>query len=122
MACCIVQSSWSPVRAQMADELPAESWGAFYVGELLVFLATLLVALIVLSLTITTFDRCMGVPERAQRVRREPGGGGRYRQAADRRHAARQPDLAENECMTGGERTVGRRRIDRSRGGENFLR
>ncbi len=60
------------------------------------FLATLLVALIVLALTLATFDRCMGrVPERARRVRREPGRQGAIDKGAGPAAAVRQPDLAE---------------------------
>jgi hypothetical protein len=61
---CIILTTFS---------LPHESWGAFYIGQIIIFLLTLLVALIVLGLTLATFNRCMGrVPERAQRPRREP--------------------------------------------------
>ena len=51
---------------ETATSLAEESRGAFYVAEIILFLATLLVALIVLALTLGTFDRCMGrMPERS---------------------------------------------------------
>jgi hypothetical protein len=50
---------------------PAQSRGAFYVGQVIVILATLELALIVLGLTMATFNRCVGrAPERARRAPR----------------------------------------------------
>jgi ABC-type transport system involved in multi-copper enzyme maturation permease subunit len=79
-----------------ASLLAEGSRGAFYIAEIIMFLDTLLVALIVLGLTLGTFDHFMGrVPERARRVRREPRRRalthGAHRRASD----VRQPGLAE---------------------------
>jgi ABC-type transport system involved in multi-copper enzyme maturation permease subunit len=47
----------------------SESRGAFYIAQVIVLLATLLFALLVLALTLVTFDRCMGrAPERPRRA------------------------------------------------------
>jgi ABC-type transport system involved in multi-copper enzyme maturation permease subunit len=76
--------------------LAEESRGAFYVAEIIMFLATLLVALIVLALTLATFDRCMGrMPERARRVRREPRRRARSQVAHRQTTGFRQAGLAE---------------------------
>ena len=48
---------------------PSQSRVAFYLGLVIVILATLLFALVVLGLTLVTFDRCMGrMPERPRRA------------------------------------------------------
>jgi ABC-type transport system involved in multi-copper enzyme maturation permease subunit len=79
-----------------ANMLAEESRGAFYFAEIIMFLATLLVALIVLALTLATFDRCMGrVPERARQPRREPRRKATSRRAHGRACDVRQPGLAE---------------------------
>ena len=39
---------------------PSESRAAFYIGQIIVILAILVFALVVLGLTLATFDRCMG--------------------------------------------------------------
>jgi hypothetical protein len=45
----------------MLVSLPAtESRGAYYLGLVIVFLFTVLIALVMLGLTMLTFDRCMG--------------------------------------------------------------
>jgi ABC-type transport system involved in multi-copper enzyme maturation permease subunit len=50
---------------------------AGYLGHLIVLLATLGLALLVLGLTLVTFDRCVGrVPERPRRAPRPPRGAG----------------------------------------------
>jgi ABC-type transport system involved in multi-copper enzyme maturation permease subunit len=55
-------------------ELPAnESRGAFYIGLIVVALVTLLFTLIMLALSLLTFDRCMGrISERPHRAPRPP--------------------------------------------------
>ena len=58
----------------MLMELPAdESRGAYYIGLVVVALATLLLALVMLALALLSFDRCMGrVPERPRRAPTPP--------------------------------------------------
>ena len=58
----------------MATTLPpSESRVAFYVGQVIVILGILLFALVVLALTLATFDRCVGrAPERPRRAPRPP--------------------------------------------------
>ena len=52
---------------------PAQSRVAFYIGQVIVLLATIGFALVVLALTLITFDRCVGrVSERPRRVPRPP--------------------------------------------------
>jgi hypothetical protein len=52
---------------------PAQSRGAFYIGQVIVILATLAFALVVLALTMATFNRCVGrASERARRAPRPP--------------------------------------------------
>ncbi len=85
--------------------LPEESRTAFYFAEGILFLATLLVALIVLGLTLATFDRCMGrVPERARRVRREPGRRVLSPRSSRTGRRSASTGFGGDECMTGGER------------------
>ncbi len=51
----------------------SQSRWAFYIAQVIVLLATLAFALVVLALTIATFDRCIGrVPERPRRAPRPP--------------------------------------------------
>jgi ABC-type transport system involved in multi-copper enzyme maturation permease subunit len=97
----IVLLTLCPLGAQFgtfvtANMLPEESRGAFYAAEIILFLVTLLVALSLLALTLSTFDRAMGrVPERARRVRREPRRMGLIHRKHGRPTDARQPGLAE---------------------------
>jgi hypothetical protein len=52
---------------------PSESRAAFYIGQVIVILAILVFALVVLALTLATFDRCVGrAPERPRRAPRPP--------------------------------------------------
>src|SRR6202034_438456 len=52
---------------------PAQSRIAFYIGQLIVLLATIGLALVVLTLTMLTFNRCVGrAPERPRRAPRPP--------------------------------------------------
>jgi hypothetical protein len=84
------------ITLETATSLPEESRGAFYVAEIIMFLATLLVALIVLALTLGTFDHCMGrAPERVRRVRREPRRGATSPRKHGRPNEVLQPGLAE---------------------------
>jgi ABC-type transport system involved in multi-copper enzyme maturation permease subunit len=68
----------SPLGGQVipiasAFESTAEGRYADYLGQLIVLLATLGFALLLLGLTLATFDRCVGrVPERPRRARRTP--------------------------------------------------
>jgi hypothetical protein len=51
----------------------SESRVAFYIGQIIVILAILVFALVLLALTLATFDRCMGrSPERPRRAPRPP--------------------------------------------------
>jgi len=55
--------------------------GAFYVGQMVIILATLLFALLVLALTMATFNRCLGrMPERPRPPRRGAGLRGPHRE------------------------------------------
>jgi hypothetical protein len=58
----------------MLMELPAnESRGAYYIGLIVVALATLLLALVMLAFSLLSFDRCIGrVPERPRRAPAPP--------------------------------------------------
>jgi hypothetical protein len=59
---------------------PSESRAALYIGQVIVILATLVFALIVLALTLGSFDRCMGrAPERPRRAPRPPRRAARLR-------------------------------------------
>jgi hypothetical protein len=81
---------------ETATSLAEESRGAFYVAEIIMFLATLLVALLVLALTLATCDHCMGrVPERARQPRREPRRAALSHRAHGRASDVVQPGLAE---------------------------
>jgi hypothetical protein len=52
---------------------PAQSRGAFYVAQVVVLLATLAFALVVLALTMATFNRCVGrASERPRGAPRPP--------------------------------------------------
>jgi ABC-type transport system involved in multi-copper enzyme maturation permease subunit len=68
----------SPLGGQVipiasAFEATAQGRYADYLGQLIVLLATLGFALLLLGLTLVTFDRCVGrVPERPRRARRTP--------------------------------------------------
>ena len=57
---------------EIIDMAPGESRLrlAFYLGETVVFLVTILIALVILALTLATFDRCMG--RASERPRRAP--------------------------------------------------
>jgi hypothetical protein len=70
------------VLPSMLMELPAdESRGAFYIGLIVVALATLLLALVLLALALVSFERCMGrVPERPRRAPTPPRRHGATRQ------------------------------------------
>jgi hypothetical protein len=74
----IILASACPFGGQyfpFATERPlvSESRMAFYLGLVVVLLATLLFALLVLGLTLVTFDRCMGrMPERPRRAPQPP--------------------------------------------------
>jgi ABC-type transport system involved in multi-copper enzyme maturation permease subunit len=62
------------VTFQAVNLGPSDSRGAFYVGQVIVLLATLVFALVVLALALATFDRCMGrMSERPRRPPRPPG-------------------------------------------------
>ena len=63
-----------PVRPVPATALPpSESRVAFYIGQVIVMLTMLVFALVVLALTLATFNRCVGrVPERPRRAPRPP--------------------------------------------------
>ncbi|MFI5458121.1 MAG: hypothetical protein ACHRXM_22020 [Isosphaerales bacterium] len=67
-----------PIGGQLVTSLTAsfptsQSRVAFYIGQVIVLLATLGFSLIVLASTIATFDRCVGrVSERPRRARRPP--------------------------------------------------
>ena len=67
-----------PLGSQMVaftafSSAPAHSRIPFYIGEIIVLLATIGFALVVLALTLVTFDRCVGrVSERPGRVPRPP--------------------------------------------------
>ena len=71
-----VIGSACPIVGQMttfetATWPPAQSRGAFYIGQVIVILATLALALVVLALTMATFNRCVGrVSERPRRAPR----------------------------------------------------
>jgi ABC-type transport system involved in multi-copper enzyme maturation permease subunit len=61
--CTFTTTSWPP----------AQSRAAFYICQIIVFLATIGFALVVLALTLATFNRCVGrVSERPQRAPRPP--------------------------------------------------
>jgi ABC-type transport system involved in multi-copper enzyme maturation permease subunit len=49
---------------------PGESRDAVYLGETVMLLGTILIALVILALTLATFDRCLGRP--SERPRRAP--------------------------------------------------
>jgi ABC-type transport system involved in multi-copper enzyme maturation permease subunit len=78
--CAIVFASGCPLGGQLTGFLttlfpPSESRAALYAGQVIVFLAILLFALLVLALALATFDRCMGrMPERPRRAPRPPRG------------------------------------------------
>jgi hypothetical protein len=100
----IVLMTACPLGAQFgtfvtATMLPEESRGSFYIAEITLFLATLLVAFSLLGLTLATFDRSMGrVSERARQPRRKP----RRMRLTHKKHGrpldVRQPGLAETHA------------------------
>jgi ABC-type transport system involved in multi-copper enzyme maturation permease subunit len=74
----------------------SQSRWAFYVAQVIVLLATLAFALIVLGLTIATFDRCLGrAPERPRRAPRPPRHAAGHRGPHIRTGAARPAGVAE---------------------------
>jgi ABC-type transport system involved in multi-copper enzyme maturation permease subunit len=74
----------------------SQSRWAFYIAQVIVLLATLVFALVVLALTIATFDRCMGrVPERRRRAPRPPRQVAGHRGPHVRASAARPTGVAE---------------------------
>jgi len=77
------------VTAMTASFPTSQSRWALYIGQVIVLLATLGFSLIVLALTIATFDHCAGrVSERPRRARRPP-----RRVAGQRRPHARSGDV-----------------------------
>ena len=61
------------ITFETASWPPAQSRIAFYVGEVIVLLATISLALVVLAMALATFNRCVGrVSERPRRAPRPP--------------------------------------------------
>jgi hypothetical protein len=78
---------------------PGESRDAIYLGETVVILVTIFIALVMLALTLVTFDQCLGrASERPRRAPRMPRRGakkpGPHVQIID----VHQPDLARVEA------------------------
>jgi ABC-type transport system involved in multi-copper enzyme maturation permease subunit len=58
---------------EISESLPNDSRTASYLGETVVILITILVALVILALTLATFDRCLGrMSEQPRRAPRMP--------------------------------------------------
>jgi hypothetical protein len=75
---------------------PAQSRGAFYIGQVIVILATLAFGLVVLALTMATFNRCVGrASERPRRAPRPP------RTKAERRRPHVRTGVAEPALGSG---------------------
>jgi ABC-type transport system involved in multi-copper enzyme maturation permease subunit len=76
---CLIIATACPFGGQLPSMLsgaflpPSESRAAFYIGQVIVILVILVFALVVLALTLATFDRCVGrAPERPRRSPQPP--------------------------------------------------
>jgi hypothetical protein len=73
-----------------------QSRGAFYIGQVIMLLMTLGFALIMLALTIATFNRCVGrASERPRRAPRPPRRAAEHRGLHVRIGHVRQPGVAD---------------------------